>query len=31
MNKEEKVQYVINELEKLCPKTPIPLNHKDNY
>jgi len=31
MKKEEKVQYVINELEKLYPKTPIPLNHKDNY
>jgi endonuclease-3 len=31
MKKELKVQYVINELEKLYPKTPIPLNHKDNY
>ena len=31
MKKEQKVQYVINELEKLYPKTPIPLNHKDNY
>lgn len=31
MKKEEKVQFVINELEKLYPKTPIPLNHKDNY
>ncbi len=31
MKKEEKVQYVVNELEKLYPKTPIPLNHKDNY
>ena len=31
MKKEEKIQYVINELEKLYPKTPIPLNHKDNY
>ena len=31
MKKEQKVQYVINELEKLYPKIPIPLNHKDNY
>jgi endonuclease-3 len=31
MKKIEKVQYVINELEKLYPKTPVPLVHKDNY
>ena len=31
MNKSEKVQFVINELERLYPKTPIPLNHKDPY
>tara|TARA_Y100000385_G_scaffold110329_1_gene114515 strand:+ start:489 stop:1166 length:678 start_codon:yes stop_codon:yes gene_type:complete len=31
MNKKEKVQFVINQLENLYPKTPIPLNHKDTY
>ena len=31
MKKIEKVQYVINELEKLYPKTPVPLIHKDTY
>mgnify|MGYP001360176598 FL=1 len=31
MTKAEKVSYVINELEKLYPKTPVPLNHKDTY
>ena len=31
MNKSEKVQFVINELERLYPKTPIPLDHKDPY
>ena len=31
MNKSEKVQYVINELERLYPKTPVPLIHKDPY
>ncbi|MGB0837071.1 MAG: endonuclease III [Flavobacteriaceae bacterium] len=31
MNKQEKVQYVIDELEKLYPETPIPLDHKDPY
>ena len=29
MNKSEKVEFVINELERLYPKTPIPLDHKD--
>ena len=31
MNKQEKVQYVIDSLEKLYPKTSIPLQHKDPY
>ena len=31
MNKAEKVQFVINELEKLYPKTPVPLTHHDPY
>lgn len=31
MNKREKVTYIIAELEKLYPVTPIPLDHKDDY
>ena len=31
MNKQDKVHYVINTLEGLYPKTPIPLDHKDPY
>ena len=31
MTKQEKVQFVIDTLEKLYPETPIPLNHKDPY
>ena len=31
MNKRDKVQFVINELEKLYPKTPVPLNHHDPF
>jgi len=31
MNKKEKVQYIINELERLYPETPVPLDHKDPY
>ena len=31
MTKAEKVQYVIDELENLYPKTPIPLDHTDEY
>ena len=31
MVKAEKVKYIIEELEKLYPKTPIPLNHTDNF
>ena len=29
MNKQEKVQFVLDTLEKLYPETPIPLDHKD--
>ena len=31
MNKKEKVQFVIDVLEKTYPEIPIPLNHKDPY
>ncbi len=31
MNKKEKVEYIIKELERLYPETPIPLDHKDEY
>lgn len=31
MTKKEKVSYVINTLEELFPKTPVPLDHKDPY
>lgn len=31
MTKKEKAQYIIEELEKLYPETPIPLDHKDAY
>lgn len=31
MRKEEKVQFVINELEKRYPETPIPLDHTSDY
>ena len=31
MTKSEKVNYVINELERLYPNPPIPLIHKDTY
>ena len=31
MTKKEKVQFVIQELEKLYPKTPVPLNHNDPF
>jgi endonuclease-3 len=31
MTKSDKVNYVINELERLYPTTPIPLQHKDPY
>lgn len=31
MNKKERVQFVIDTLERIYPETPIPLNHKDPY
>ena len=31
MTKAEKVKYIIDELENLYPKTPVPLDHKDPY
>ena len=31
MNKKQKVQFIIESLEKLYPETPIPLDHKDPY
>ena len=31
MKKSEKVQFVIDKLEELYPKTPIPLDHTDAY
>ena len=31
MTKKEKAQYIMEELEKLYPETPVPLDHKDPY
>lgn len=31
MTKKEKAAYIMSELDKLYPETPIPLNHKDAY
>ena len=31
MTKKEKAEYVVTELEKLYPETPIPLDHSDSY
>ena len=31
MNKKEKVQFIIDELERIYPKTPVPLDHTDEY
>lgn len=31
MTRSEKVKYVIDELERLYPETPVPLDHKDPY
>ena len=31
MTKKEKAKYIVEELEKLFPETPIPLDHKDPY
>lgn len=31
MTKKEKAEYVVEQLEKLYPETPVPLNHSDAY
>ena len=31
MTKKEKAKYIIEELERLYPETPVPLNHKDPF
>ncbi|MGB2467013.1 MAG: endonuclease III [Crocinitomicaceae bacterium] len=31
MTRKEKAQFIIQELEKLYPETPVPLDHKDSY
>lgn len=31
MKKDQKVKFIIEELEKLYPETPVPLNHKDPF
>jgi len=31
MTKKEKAQYIIDELEKLYPEVPVPLDHIDPY
>ena len=31
MTKKEKAQYIVTELEKLYPETPVPLDHTDSY
>lgn len=31
MTKKEKAKYIVDELEKLYPETPVPLDHKDAY
>ncbi len=31
MTKKEKVQYIIDSLERLYPETPVPLDHSDEY
>lgn len=31
MKKKEKAEFIITELEKMYPTTPIPLDHKDSY
>ena len=31
MNKVDKVNFIVNELENLFPEVPVPLNHKDPY
>ena len=31
LRKTDKVKFIVTELERLYPKTPVPLNHKDPY
>ena len=31
MTRKEKAQFIVQELEKLYPETPVPLDHKDPY
>ena len=31
MTKKEKINFIIENLSKLYPKIPVPLNHKDEY
>ena len=31
MTKKEKIDYIVTELERLYPETPVPLDHKDPY
>jgi len=31
MTKKEKAQYILTELERLYPETPVPLDHSDAY
>lgn len=31
MTKKEKVEFIVSELEKLYPETPVPLDHTDSY
>ena len=31
MNKNERVDFIVKKLDELYPKTPIPLNHRNNY
>lgn len=31
MTKKERAAYIVNELERLYPETPVPLDHKDSY
>ena len=31
MTKKEKIEFIIENLNKLYPRIPVPLNHKDEY
>ena len=31
LRKTDKIKFIVTELERLYPKTPVPLNHKDPY